>query len=116
MENAQHLMASVREKLLGIAGVRHGLPLLRVAGLDVSGVQLNIVKNSLEFDMAKRGVGYIAHEDPTDFEDTLPLVRCPDSAASRQIDLKVAQVKPIGAPRQGYARGSASLPFRKSGR
>ena len=35
----------------------------------------------LQADVPQIGVGNIAHEDPANFKDTLPLVRRPDSAA-----------------------------------
>lgn len=35
VEDTEHLLASLREQLLGVAGVRHWLTLLRVAGREV---------------------------------------------------------------------------------
>jgi hypothetical protein len=41
----------------------------------------------LQLNVAKSGVGYVAHENPSDFEDTLPLVRRPHRATTGVVNL-----------------------------
>lgn len=43
--------------------------------------------NVLQSNMAQARVGNVANEDPSNLEDTLPLIRCPDGAAATVIDL-----------------------------
>ena len=88
MEDTQHLLSSLREQLLSVTRVRHGLPLLRVANGEVSYEERrSYFLDLLEPDVTQIGVGNVADKDPFDFEDALPLVGGPDSAATSVIDL-----------------------------
>ena len=72
---------------MGISGIGDGLAFLRVTKRKISLCQMkNTVLGSLEFDVAQAGIRNVPDKDPADFEDTLPLVRSPNSAASRVVD------------------------------
>ena len=89
MEDAQHLLSSIRKQLLRITGVRNRLPFLRVANsqsVSYHGCNIKCI-DALEADVTQAGVGNVTDKDPSNFEDTLPLVGSPDSAALGVVNL-----------------------------
>ena len=90
VEDAQHLLSSIRKQLLRITGVRNRLPFLRVANsqsVSYHGCNIKCI-DVLEADVTQTGVGNVTDKDPSHLEDTFPLVRRPHGAAPRVVNLK----------------------------
>ena len=90
VEDAQHLLSSIRKQLLRITGVRNRLPFLRVANsqsVSYHGCNIKCI-DALEADVTQAGVGNVTDKDPSHLEDTFPLVRRPHGAAPRVVNLK----------------------------
>lgn len=89
-ENAEHFVPGFREQFLRITRVGHWLAFLGVTkgfcgqyeGLENS----HIINDTLESNVPQHCIGDIPHENPSDLENTFPLIRCPDSTAPRIVD------------------------------
>ena len=89
VEDAQHLLSSIRKQLLRITGVRHRFAFLRVATSPsvYHGCNMENRIDVLEADVTQAGVGNVTDKDPSHLEDTFPLVRRPHCAAPSIVDL-----------------------------
>ena len=120
MEDAQHLLSSIRKQLLRITGVRNRLPFLRVANSQSVSYHGRNIKciDVLEADVTQAGVGNVTDKDPSHLEDTFPLVRRPHGAAPRVVNLKQYNLSGTihRLPPHSSAPESTSPPCRRSGR
>lgn len=83
-KDLQDLAAGLVVQFLGISRIGDWLLLRRVEQADMSKSTIISCRINVSRVCSLRS-WYIAHKDPLDFEDTLPLVRCPDGRILRFI-------------------------------
>jgi hypothetical protein len=67
-------MPSVRKQLLGVTRISDRLAFLRITVMPISKLWARRKLRVLEFDMTQSGVRDITDENPSNFENTFPLV------------------------------------------
>lgn len=93
-----------------VTGLRSAV-LLRIL---VSNTSSKHREYGLQADVTKVCIGDVANENPSNLEDTFPLVRCPDSTASCIVDLIRRRESVLKFEAEANVRVSTFLPSRKS--